>query len=1314
MAQADAKQLRGYRLHDERIDFSGGAKSIRAIKVELLNLESTKEDKQRGVKKNKRLGSGLQGQLADAVFLDYRDLFGPTSFEDYLVAHQSTSEQWPTSFMELWVEAVCQGVIMSNKVVSEFGELRGGSAVGRIFAAIPEELRRQLDKDQWIAWFDKGIRSTSTASSRLTAFRSVFTSGKVPDDVLSVWQAKEAEVADSGEVAALGRSDFKKVLFAVLPKMPDRGVDAPKKSAQALQWAIDPEFAPVDSSDRTKAMDKVMGQWRDRLVSHANADDLMKRFMGIGDNGNHLSNGLFGSFFTELRDSDPAELAGRIGRTYSFSTADTANVADRIKALKAVAARLPLRPAVIDKWSEYRVDMNAKLESWLSNHQTKGAKAISDLWGEAENAAPGGLLSTLDKLRSNEIIAQDIREGILADTVEFIGERREFVDRTFCDELESYLRDLRGELNRWRQGQAAAWEAAPASQGARQQGRRPPVNPWETHSTKPDPLVKVIKDDIPQKVQRSPLFWGEDKQALWQQVIDAKRLIVGVEDADWRTATGLAALQGALRFITDRLPGDAQLNESLSAPARGSYRVDGLAQLWVRLHLGSDKSELSEQGTPEDGPTLAQRPRAYGNPDVMPVVNPLVESRLRAIQEALGVDFDRRTRRYRFYLSGRERDSVSLVPQTPHRITVKHLLDLADLGALYSAAARTPERDWLLRDTIQLSKLVLPESLRVIRAEIPEGRGDEIRLTAIHSDLQGLASHLAKTCFISRAAVQATNGNQSLLGVDLATASSWSASPSLSKGDRTASRFYYVFPKADVPAGGALGQPMNIWVAKQGNLKGSGEGGAGGKKVEVGQSMGKSSVAHTLAVATSRYQLQFFDWWAGRHSQKKTTLEVMGAFTIAEREIQLDWSGSEPVIINAPNREDHKQSRLFVSQPFQLVPQARCRTVPTAHRSIRLMGVDVGEYGLAWSVWEFDHGFVDNPSGRSRCLGSGVMAQAGQRKIRKSVNQRRMGQAVRTFTSPDTYVARLREAVINAYQAELEATALAYGARLVFEKDISSFETGSEQVKRIYASVKRSSVMPKKAAEDLDAKQHWGVVRGGEEQRSPWGREVSAWMTSQTCTACGRTFALAYRTRSGNGGDPDCAGEVRFLRKVPGSSSEICARKIDTNTVWESDAKRAEFERSVYALMRPALYMGTVGDVTVGGNIILSRVASGALDDERGFGRLMFNAPELAAKGGRTRHQRQPVSSEADLKLYEEQRGHSAIFLCPYTDCSHVADADLQASYNIALRGFAAVTMDQLPGFKGASNAVKEKRSAWERDFMAQWRRSLWADASSA
>ena len=57
-----------------------------------------------------------------------------------------------------------------------------------------------------------------------------------------------------------------------------------------------------------------------------------------------------------------------------------------------------------------------------------------------------------------------------------------------------------------------------------------------------------------------------------------------------------------------------------------------------------------------------------------------------------------------------------------------------------------------------------------------------------------------------------------------------------------------------------------------------------------------------------------------------------------------------------------------------------------------------------------------------------------------------------------TRIARLRESVIGSYRNQLHQLSLKHQGRLVFENEISHFEIGGQQIKKIYASIKQADV----------------------------------------------------------------------------------------------------------------------------------------------------------------------------------------------------------------------------------------------------------------
>ena len=98
---------RGYRLHDERIAYSGGLGSMRSIKYELVDPSGT---------------SGLRDKIADAVISDNRWLYGNLNLNDYLAWRATkTNDQVKKggrerSFLVFWLKALELGFVLSNKI----------------------------------------------------------------------------------------------------------------------------------------------------------------------------------------------------------------------------------------------------------------------------------------------------------------------------------------------------------------------------------------------------------------------------------------------------------------------------------------------------------------------------------------------------------------------------------------------------------------------------------------------------------------------------------------------------------------------------------------------------------------------------------------------------------------------------------------------------------------------------------------------------------------------------------------------------------------------------------------------------------------------------------------------------------------------------------------------------------------------------------------------------------------------------------------------------------------------------------------------
>ena len=468
--------------------------------------------------------------------------------------------------------------------------------------------------------------------------------------------------------------------------------------------------------------------------------------------------------------------------------------------------------------------------------------------------------------------------------------------------------------------------------------------------------------------------------------------------------------------------------------------------------------------------------------------------------------------------------------------------------------------------------------------------------------MQGYSSQISRCNFVARYAIQGTNGGQSLLGVgkDL----------SISKNE--IDRYFYAFKDAQ-----DLGKKTHLHKLLDWNSH---------SPEDVKEANSGEYIA--LKVASSKYQIQFLDWFFQKHNKKKNGLEVGGGFTIAENSIKIDWNGGYPVT----NKEN---SRVFVSQPFTIVPgKAEFGAKKIKNRFI---GIDIGEYGLAWSL-------IEVSGKRANQIESGFISDNQQQILKEAVNNWRENQVRQTFTSQDTYVARIRESLIGSYRNQLESLAISKNAKLAFEDRVGYMESGGGRIKKVYMSVKEADVwLPKEDENDATKakkKISWG---NSSKDKMNYGIQANQDGTSQFCTKCKRWSSLAieddkkdYLLAEYN----DHLFKTKIMHVHYDKCVKNCNEKFDEIRLLGREELKPgcniegkELKKLVYKAMRP---------------------------NEDGFGMKIVE---------------RRLDKNMFAKFKQEfgqgkKRGNMAVFVCPYTDCHHVADADLQAAFNIAVRGY--------------------------------------------
>ena len=1025
--------MKGYRLHDERISYSGGIGSMRSVKYELVDTLKT---------------AGLRDKVAQAIAHDYRSLYGPLNFEEYLKDNSSPS------LMDFWLKALSLGFVFSNQnsIESEFLRYKGRlSVLDRCYQELSDDVRGAVDElsfQQFLLKSHRGVEKKSDENRQ----KIVLNLAKKGSDI-SVLSRIAKDWSDNFNISK-NQLEFKCQIFDVsMPEMPERRM--------SLSFAIDTEFTPVQITNKTEFMDMIIGYYQQKVGA-----EQAKKFLAIGDNGNYF-NGLFGGLLALLREGKVSEVSEFLYEVYELGSKE--ELRRRLLDLKTLADKLD-EPKLVDKWSDYRIDFNGTIESWYSNREVKQQMTVEQLDGITDKKTgemSGGLIELLEELK--ELLPEDseIRDGILFETGEFLKTRGRLITREFTNELDSYLSTMRSDLNEWSQ------------------------------SHKESKLPQDWQRKLSKHIQSSPLFFGENKVQLWQQLVGLK-----------------ASVRTDIDKLIEVMSGSYEDYEITDK------QIDVLAQLYNRIK--------------SDG-------------------NKLVVDRLRAIEKELKLDFQERTELDRYYISGYERAKVKQLG-IPFRISVKQLGELSGLNTLYGIAKKEPQINNILRDVVQLSKVIL--------SALVHGSALEREVSFYHSNLSGYANLISRNTFVSRATIQSANGSQVRLAVK-------------------DSKYWYAFNRRKF-----IERDEAVQFSKTYNFSLED---FGDEPLE----------APYLEVRSSYYQIQFLDWFMGNHKKKKTGLGAGGAFSISEKTIEIDWSGETPVI----NKESDR--RVFVSQPFEIKPLSGGRQVS----GNRFIGIDIGEYGLAYCLVEI--------SGNKVKVGeTGFIEDQQQRKLKYAVKSLRDNQVRSTFNTPNTLVARIRESLIGSYRNQLEALAMRLDARLSFEFEVSNFETGSNRISKVYSSIKRSSI--KRRDNNSENKMSWGD-RG----QMNWGLETTAAGTSQTCSKCRRWSSLAIKDSEFY----DLSSYDDKLLKTKIGDGEVCLlSKKDMGP----SIKGKDLKGLVYKSMRP---------------------------NEDGLGmeivKRQFDWDRLSESFGANK-----------------PRGNIGIFVCPYIDCLHISDADIQAALNIAIRGY--------------------------------------------
>jgi hypothetical protein len=230
---------------------------------------------------------------------------------------------------------------------------------------------------------------------------------------------------------------------------------------------------------------------------------------------------------------------------------------------------------------------------------------------------------------------------------------------------------------------------------------------------------------------------------------------------------------------------------------------------------------------------------------------------------------------------------------------------------------------------------------------------------------------------------------------------------------------------------------------------------------------------------------------------------------------------------------------------------------------------------------------------------------------------------------PSTTVAEVRKNAIGSVRNQIHDILTKESAGVVYEYSISNFETGSGRVTKVYNSVKRSDVYPETEA---DKQQHTHVW--GEKYKTP-GTHLSAYASSYICVACARSI---YEFNQDDVGKAKVIAREGNILTIHTSKGNVCGysqnRDVKKNYNFKGTKEGVkEFMKLVKDFARP---------------------------------------PVVSKKHSRSETLQKfiPQVPQRKLNQFAKERGNSAVFVCPFVGCHNVADADIQAAFMMAMRGY--------------------------------------------
>lgn len=398
-------------------------------------------------------------------------------------------------------------------------------------------------------------------------------------------------------------------------------------------------------------------------------------------------------------------------------------------------------------------------------------------------------------------------------------------------------------------------------------------------------------------------------------------------------------------------------------------------------------------------------------------------------------------------------------------------------------------------------------------------------------------------------------------------------------------------------------------------------------------------------INSSPYQLQFLDKYLYRPKGWENIDIILNEWSfIVEEAYKITWDLRNKKPIFTLDKESNR-NKLYVAIPFTLKPRIKdkplldkivlkpkSKYLSTDINRLKypILGVDVGEYGLAWCLVKFDYDekfkLID-----INILGKGFIYDRNIAKIKDYFSKIQQKSRLGLYNEEDNTIFQIRKNAIGKLRNTLHSIILSLskegGASLVYEDIISNFETGSGRTIKIYKSVKRADTKFETEADRNEHNNVWG------KNTRYIGKNLSAYASSYFCINCLRSI---YQIKN---------LDLKNKFKVKKRNGNILIITTPYGTVRGYTRDKSKYLE--------------------GKSFLLSKKNSEELIKIlKDFTRPPLERSEVIRKYVLNRG----ILNEKKLIEFKKKRGNSAIFVCPF--CKFVADADIQAAFIMAVRGY--------------------------------------------